>query len=78
MILGLEAYIQDNKEKPFEVLIEERNRVYQEIRDYEEGRYMQGECRISESPDILYENNLQYIIEICKLIDEAYHSDSLE
>ena len=78
MMISPEGFAEDNKGKSYEELIAVRNELMDEIKAFEERKIPQEEYYICPSPDAQYWNNLKYMIEICKLIDEAYNTESVE
>ena len=78
MMISPEGFAEDNKGKSYEELIAVRNELMDEIKAFEEGTISQEEYAICPSPDTRYWCNLKYMIEICKLIDEAYNAEDDE
>ena len=78
MMISPEGFAEDNKGKSYEELIAVRNELMDEIKAFEERKIPQEEYYICPSPDTRYWCNLKYMIEICKLIDEAYNTESVE
>ena len=78
MMISPNGFAEDNKGKSYEELIAVRDELMEEIKAFEEGTIPQEEYAICPSPDTRYWCNLKYMIEICKLIDEAYNTEDEE
>ena len=73
MMLAPEAYINQFKNYPYEDLLKIRDEIIEDIKAFEEGRIDQSAYMIKPGPDTIYQMNLQYLAEICRLIQEKYN-----
>lgn len=78
MMISPKGFAEKNYGKSYEELVAVRNELFDELKAFEEGRIPQEEYAICPSPDTRYQCNLEYMIEICKLIGVTYNAKSDE
>ena len=74
MMISPKTYIEEQKDKTYEELIKERDRLIKEVRYFE--KHIEKEMKvqyISPSPDVIYQWNLEYLSELCNLIQEKFN-----
>lgn len=70
MMMGPGAYVNEHENDTLEEMIEERDRLISEIKQYEnKGRKDAGIMR-QPSPEMIYQFNHLYLSEICNMIYE--------
>ena len=76
MMISPESYIEELKEKSFEALIDERSRLIKEIEELEKIVFDKStdseEWNMDPGPDVIYQEDLQYLAELCKFLGEKY------
>ena len=70
-----EMYVEVWKDKPYAELVEEKNSLIEEITRFENGDIHQGEIVINPTPEVVYQCNLGYLSELCRLIVEKYQRE---
>ena len=73
-----QSVIQMKKDKSYNELIDERNKVIEEIKDFENTPYDPENYNICPSPDVFYQWNLEYLGLLCNLIAEKFREDPEE
>ncbi len=71
MMISPEVFISMQMDKSYEELIEVRDEMMEDIKDFEE--YPDQTCLISPSPEVVYQMNLKYLAKLCELIAEKYN-----
>ena len=75
MMESPQSFIEEQKDKSYEELLKVRDELIVDIlyfeKHYEE--QMQDELCICPSPDLVYQFNLEYLGELCKLISEKFN-----
>ncbi len=72
MMIGPETFANMHKGESYEELIAARDELMAEIKAFENGEIPEEEYLIMPSPDTKYWCHLEYMIEICKLVEAAY------
>ena len=72
-----EAYIQEQKHKSFQELLEEKSRLIDEIAKLEEIVFFDDEqldesWTMDPSPNVIYQVYLEYLAALCEFISEKY------
>ena len=82
MMVSPESYIDEIKDKSYKELLKERDELLEEIKDFEEAKELENENMIEipeiiidPSPEVVYQCNLEYLGELCKLISEKYNKE---
>ena len=65
------------KDKSYKDLLKMREELLEEIYDFEKGKISPESRMINPSPEVIYQMNLDYLGELCKLISETYNSEVL-
>ena len=73
MMISPETYADMQKDKSYKQLIKERDGLIREIRRFEKGKISYQEMMRHPSADVVYQMNLQYLSEICKMIADEYN-----
>lgn len=74
-MINPKGYIEEFKNKPYDELVKEKNYLVGEILKFENGVGLNGERIIHPSPEVVYQCNLGYLSELCKLIVEKYQRE---
>ena len=72
MMMSPEGYINSLEGKSYEELLNERERLLKNIRDFENGGANTTTIIIDPSPDTRYQCNLLYLSKLCELIAEKF------
>lgn len=79
MMISPEMYIEQLKDAEYLELIEERNDLIEFIKDYEKketvGDRSGDDWLVNPSPDVRYQMYLEYLGELCKLMQEKYNTE---
>ena len=75
MMISPNCYIDEIKHKSYKELLEERNVLLKSIYLFENEEIKQGEIIYSPSPEVIYQMNLEYLGELCKLISKKYNEE---
>lgn len=79
MMISPESYVEDHKDDTFEQLIEERERLIEEIRDLEDillgGKPIAEEYMTKPGPDVIYQMDLEYLAALCTFMSGKYNKD---
>jgi len=79
MMISPESYIDQLRDKSYEELLEEREKIIKEIREFEKTYNKDSkEELISPSPKTIYICNLLYLGKLCELIVEKYNEEDEE
>ena len=77
MMMSPEGYAERYKGAEYHEMIKERDRLIDSIRQFEqkqrEGDRSGEEWMIEPSPEVVYQCNLEYLAELCKMIQEKYN-----
>ncbi len=79
MMISPDTFIAGYKDKPYLVLIKERERLMESVHRFEQAE-MAGDrsdpaLRFCPSPDVQYQVNLEYLSALCQLMQERYNRD---
>ena len=75
-MISPEMYIEFIKDKSYTNLIEEREKLIKEIRQYEKDSTDKYTLIMTNpAPEVRYQMNLKYLAELCKLISNVYRRD---
>ncbi len=75
MMICPETYINTQKRKTYKELIKERNKLINDIKNFENGIMKNSYLTIDPAPEVIYQYNLMYLRELCKLILEKYNKE---
>lgn len=79
MMLCPSAYVSVLEDEPYNVLIEKKNNLVEEIKELEEMMFSRespvGGYDICPSPDVMYQVKLDYLSELCKLMTNRFNAD---
>ncbi|MCR5736591.1 MAG: hypothetical protein K6G64_02955 [Eubacterium sp.] len=79
MMISPEVYVEMLKDYSLEELIEERDELIEEMKALEEkvfsGDRTSEEWQIVPTPEVRYQESLEYVAEICKLLHEKYNKE---
>lgn len=64
------------KGKTYKELLEIRDELLMGIYDFENGRISSEAKMIQPSPEVMYQMDLEYLGELCKLISETYNLEA--
>ena len=74
MMISPKTYIKEQKDKTYEELIKERDRLIKEVRYFEKKKKKEMKVQyISPSHDVIYQWNLECLSELCSLIQEKFN-----
>ena len=75
MMISPQSYIEQQKDKSYEELIKERDRLIKDVRYFEKHieKFMNNESGIHPSPDVKYQIYLDYLGELCKLLSDKFN-----
>ncbi len=75
-MISPEAFIEfECKDKSYKELLKIREELLKSIHDFENSDISQEAMLICPSPDVVYQMNLEYLGELCKLISETYNRE---
>lgn len=63
------------KGKSYKELLKMRDEFLEEIYAFENGNIAPEAKMINPSPEVIYQMNLEYLGELCKLISDTYNSE---
>lgn len=76
MMISPESFIEfECKGKSYKELLKIRDELLESVYDFEKGRISSEEKMIMPSPEVVYQMNLEYLGELCKLISETYNQE---
>lgn len=75
MMISSEGFIEMIKDLSYAELIQEKNKLIAEIERFENGEIHTGERVIHPTPEVIYQCNLEYLSELCKLIVDKYQDE---
>ena len=76
MMLSPEAFIKiECENKSYKELLRIRDSLIRQIRTFEKGKISEKEYQILPSPASIYQVNLEYLGELCKIISEKYNDE---
>lgn len=75
MMISPASYIDSQKEKKYKELLEERNKLLSDIYKFENDNIKNSGLIIDPSPEVIYQCDLMYLGELCKLISEKYNKE---
>jgi hypothetical protein len=78
MMISPETYAHMLANKSYAELIKERDELIKSIRDFEKNGADKEAYMICPSPDVIYQVNLEYLAELCRLIREKYREEMEE
>lgn len=72
-------YVGEHKNDSFEDLIKKRDSLINDIKELEKIVYSKDKSdpcwHFCPGPDVRYQNNLEYLSELCKLLRDKYNSE---
>ena len=79
MMISPDGYIEALRDADYNTLIEERNQIIEAIVEFEQkekaGDRSGAEWMMMPSPEVIYQTNLEYLAELCKLMQQKYNED---
>ena len=75
MMISPESFAEMHQGKSLKELIAVRDELMKEIKDYESGKIPEEEYLVLPSPEVRYSCNLEYMTEICRLVEAAYRAE---
>lgn len=75
MMISPNCYIDEIKDKSYKELLKEREELLKAIYSFEKEEIEKGEIIYSPSPEVVYQMNLEYLGELCKLISRKYNEE---
>lgn len=76
MMISPESFIEfECKGKSYKELLKIRDGLLEEIYAFENGNISPEARMIDPSPEVVYQMNLKYLGELCKLISETYNQE---
>lgn len=76
MMISPQSYIEQQKEKSYEELVKERNRLIRDVRYFEKHmKELMENVYIHPSPEVKYQCRLEYLGELCKLLSEQFNEN---
>ena len=73
MMISPQSFIENLENKEYEILIKEKNKLINEIKRFEENKMTDSEICMDPSPEVIYQCNLLYLSELCKLIHDKFN-----
>ena len=73
MMISPQSYVDDLKEKIYEELIKEKDKLIKEIERFENNKIADSEIYMDPSPEVVYQCNLLYLSELCKLVHDKFN-----
>ena len=73
MMISPQSYVDDLKEKCYEDLIKEKDKLIKEIERFENNKIADSEIYMDPSPEVVYQCNLLYLSELCKLVHDKFN-----
>lgn len=73
MMISPQSYVNDLKEKSYEELIKEKDKLIKEIQRFENNKIADSEFCMNPSPEVVYQCNLLYLSELCKLVHDKFN-----
>ncbi|MBR2805996.1 MAG: hypothetical protein IKE18_04365 [Oscillospiraceae bacterium] len=75
MMISPDGYADMYRGKTYKDLIKEIDILIREVRRFEKGKISYNEMMRHPSADVVYQMNLRYLSEICKLIADEYNRE---
>ena len=75
MMTSPESFIKSYKHKTYKELLSARDDLMKEIHAFENHTYDPALDLIRPSPEVVYQCNLKYLGELCKLISDKYNQE---
>ncbi len=73
-MISPQNYIEKQKDKSYEELVKERDRLIRDVRYFEKHiKELTENVCIHPSPDVKYQVHLDYLGELCKLISDKFN-----
>ena len=73
MMISPQSYVDDLKDECYEDLIKEKDKLIKEIQRFENNKTTDSEFCINPSPEVVYQCNLLYLSELCKLVHDKFN-----
>ncbi|MBQ8935457.1 MAG: hypothetical protein IJ049_03525 [Oscillospiraceae bacterium] len=70
-----EGFVSLHENDSYQALLDLRDALMEEIRRFEKRESPEGALRISQSPEVMYQCNLQYVARLCDYIAARYHRE---
>lgn len=75
MMISPAGFLELHKDKLYAELLPVRDNLIRQIRSFEKRPKNSDSTIISPSPEVVYQCNLEYLGELCKLISEKYNQE---
>lgn len=75
MMSSPEEFAEMRKDKSYAELVKEKNELLAEITRFENGEIHTGTRVMNPPPEVIYQCNLEYLSELCKLIVDKYRDE---
>lgn len=75
MMISPGAALESSKKKTYEELLAERDEILEGIRDFETHRDEPKQEEICPGPEVIYQWDLEYLGDLCKLIAKRYNEE---
>lgn len=73
MMISPQSFIENLENKEYEILIKEKNKLIDDIKRFEENKNTDSDIFMDPSPEVIYQCNLLYLSELCKLIHDKFN-----
>ena len=73
MMMSPDAYAENIKDLTYGELVNERNRLIRSLQKFENNDITDKEKLIDPSPEVVYQCNNWYLIEVTKLLNDTYN-----
>jgi len=73
MMISPRSYANNIRNLPYEELVNERNRISQVLNKFENDELTDAERARNPSPEVVYQCNNLYLIEVTKLLNDRFN-----
>ena len=75
MMMSPQSFKEEIKELSYEELVIERNKLIEALHKYEKGEITDFEKNIHPAPEVVYQCNNEYLIEITRLLNKIFNQN---
>ena len=75
MMISPEGFFEEYRNKTYTELLTVRDELFDQIRTFEKHTYDPKLAHLHASPEVVYQCNLEYLGQLCKLIAEKYNQE---
>ena len=75
MMISPNCYVDELSDKTYKELLEAREILLKSLYLFEKGEAKKGDVLVCPSPEVMYQMNLEYLGELCKLISKKYNEE---